>query len=160
MIPMNLRQKMILFIATGGYLGHVPIAPGTFGSLPGLLICLGISDVTLGYAIFLILVLIGAAIGIAQQAEKMIGGKDPNAIVIDEMAGMTVTLLGIPVTPFSLVLGFFVFRGFDILKPFPARLMEQKIPGGAGIVLDDVMAGVYSNVLIRIVLWILATVSR
>ena len=150
---------MILFIATGGYLGHVPIAPGTFGSLPGLLICLGISEVTLGYAIFLILVLIGAAIGIAQQAEKMIGGKDPNAIVIDEMAGMTVTLLGIPVTPFSLVLGFFVFRGFDILKPFPARLMEQKIPGGAGIVLDDVMAGVYSNVLIRIVLWILATVS-
>ena len=159
MILMNLRQKIILFLATGGYLGHVPIAPGTFGSLPGLLICLGMSEVTLGYAIFLILVLIGAAIGIAQQAEKMIGGKDPNAIVIDEMAGMTVTLLGIPLTPFSLILGFFVFRGFDILKPFPARLLEQKIPGGAGIVLDDVMAGIYGNILIRIVLWIMATVT-
>ena len=159
MILMNFRQKILLFLATGGYLGYMPIAPGTFGSLPGLLICLGISKVTLGYAIFLILVLIGAAIGIAQQAEKMIGGKDPNAIVIDEMAGMAVTLLGIPVTPFSLILGFFVFRGFDILKPFPARLFEQKIPGGAGIVLDDVMAGVYGNVLIRIVLWIMATVS-
>ena len=159
MIPMNLRQKIILFFATVGYLGQVPIAPGTFGSLPGLLICLAMSEVTLGYAIFLVLVLIGAAIGIAQQAEKMIGGKDPNAIVIDEIAGMVVTLFGIPVTPFSLILGFFVFRGFDILKPFPARLLDQKVPGGAGIVLDDVTAGVYGNVLIRIVLWIMATVS-
>jgi phosphatidylglycerophosphatase A len=159
MIPMNFRQKIILFLATGGYLGHLPIAPGTFGSLPGLLICLAMSEVPLGYAIFLVLVLIGVAIGIAQQAEKMIGDKDSNSIVIDEMAGMTVTLLGIPVTPFSLILGFFFFRGFDILKPFPARLLDQKVPGGAGIVLDDVMAGLYGNVLIRIVLWIMATVS-
>jgi phosphatidylglycerophosphatase A len=159
MIHMNFRQKIILFLATGAYLGHVPIAPGTFGSLPGLLICLAMSEVALGYAIFLVLVLIGVAIGIAQQAEKMIGDKDPNSIVIDEMAGMTVTLLGIPVTPFSLILGFFVFRGFDILKPFPARLLDQKVAGGAGIVLDDVMAGLYGNVLIRIVLWIMASVS-
>ena len=159
MILMNLRQKIILFLATGGYLGHMPIAPGTFGSFPGLLICLGVSEVTLGYAIFLILVLIFAAVGIAQQAEKMIGGKDPSSIVIDEMTGMTVTLLGIPVTPFSLILGFFIFRGFDILKPFPVRLLDQKVPGGAGIVLDDVMAGVYGNVLIRIILWVMVSVS-
>jgi phosphatidylglycerophosphatase A len=159
MIYMNLRQKIILFLATGGYLGHVPIAPGTFGSLPGLLICLAMSRVTLGYAILLVLVLIGAAIGIAQQAEKIIGGKDPSSIIIDEMAGMTVTLLGIPVTPFSLILGFFVFRGLDILKPFPARLLDQRVPGGAGIVLDDAIAGVYGNVLMRIVLWIITAVS-
>ncbi len=159
MVLMNLRQKIILFLATGAYLGHMPIAPGTFGSLPGLLICLAMSQVTLGYAIFLVLVLIGAAIGIAQQAEKIIGGKDPSSIVIDEMAGMTVTLLGIPVTPFSLILGFFVFRGFDILKPFPVRLVDQRVPGGTGIVLDDVMAGIYGNVLIRIFLWIMTTVS-
>jgi len=87
----------------------------------------------------------------------LIGGKDPSSIVIDEIAGMTVTLLGIPLTPFSLILGFLVFRAFDILKPFPIRLLDQKVPGGAGIVLDDVMAGIYGNLLIRIVLWVAAT---
>ena len=156
---MNSRQKIVLFLATGGYLGHVPIAPGTFGSLPGLLICLGMSGISLRYAILFALVLTGVAIGIAQQAKELIGGKDPSSIVIDEIAGMTVTLLGIPLTPFSLILGFLAFRGFDILKPFPIRLLDQKVPGGAGIVLDDVMAGVYGNLLIRIVLWVTATPS-
>jgi phosphatidylglycerophosphatase A len=154
---MNSRQKLVLFLATGGYLGHMPIAPGTFGSLPGLLICLGMSGIGLGYAILFALVLTGAAIGIAQQAKELIGGRDPSSIVIDEIAGMTVTLVGIPLTPFSLILGFFVFRALDILKPFPIRHLDQKIPGGAGIVLDDVMAGVYGNLLIRILLWMTAT---
>ena len=82
MIPMNLRQKIILFLATGGYLGHMPIAPGTFGSLPGLLICLAMSEVTLGYAIFLVLVLIGVAIGIAQQAEKIIKSGEADVVML------------------------------------------------------------------------------
>ncbi len=156
---MNSKQKIVLFLATGGYLGHVPIAPGTFGSLPGLLICLGMSGMSLGYAILFALILTGVAIVIAQQAKKLIGGKDPSSIVIDEIAGMTVTLLGISLTPFSLVLGFLVFRALDILKPFPIRFLDREVPGGAGIVLDDVMAGVYGNLFIRIVLWVTATVS-
>ena len=156
---MNSRQKIVLLLATGGYLGHVPIAPGTFGSLPGLLICIGMSGISLAYAILFTLALASVAIVIAQQAQKLIGGKDPSSIVIDEITGMTVTLLGIPLTPFSLVLGFLVFRAFDILKPFPIRLLDQRVPGGAGIVLDDVMAGVYGNLLIRIVLWVTMTVS-
>lgn len=156
---MNSRQKIVLILATGGYIGHLPIAPGTFGSLPGLLICLGMSGIGLGYAILFALVLTGVAIGIAQQAEELIGGKDPSSIVIDEITGMVVTLLGIPLTPFSLVLGFLVFRAFDILKPFPIHFLDQKVPGGAGIVLDDVMAGVYGNLLLRIVLWVTATPS-
>jgi phosphatidylglycerophosphatase A len=153
----NSKQKIVLFLATGGYLGHMPIAPGTFGSLPGLLICLGMSRISLCYAILLALVLTGVATVIAQQAKELIGVRDPSSIVIDEITGMTVTLLGIPLTPFSLILGFFVFRAFDILKPFPIRLLDQKVPGGAGIVLDDVMAGVYGNLLIRIFLWATAT---
>jgi phosphatidylglycerophosphatase A len=153
----NSRQKIVLFLATGGYLGHMPIAPGTFGSLPGLLICLGISRISLGYAIMLALILTAMAIGIAQQARKLIGGKDPSSIVIDEITGMTITLLGIPLTPLSLILGFLVFRAFDILKPFPIHFLDEKVPGGAGIVLDDVMAGVYGNLLIRIFLWMTVT---
>ena len=156
---MKSRQKIVLFLATGGYLGHVPIAPGTFGSLPGLLICLGMSGISLGYAILFAIVFAVVALVIAKQAQKLIGGKDPSSIVIDEMTGMIVTLLGIPLTTFSLVLGFLVFRAFDVLKPFPIRHFDQKIPGGAGIVLDDVMAGVYGNLLIRIVLWVMAIVS-
>ena len=156
---MNSRQKIVLFLATGGYLGHVPIAPGTFGSLPGLLICLGMSGISLGYAILFTVVFAVVAIVIAKQAKELIGGKDPRSIVIDEITGMMVTLLGIPLTPFSIILGFLVFRAFDILKPFPIRLLDQKVPGGAGIVLDDVIAGVYGNLLIRIVLWVIATVS-
>jgi phosphatidylglycerophosphatase A len=155
---MNSRQKLVLFLAAGGYLGHVPIAPGTFGSLPGLLICIGISGFSLGYAILVVLVLAIVAIIIAQQAKELIGENDPSSIVIDEIAGMTVTLLGIPLTPFSLIFGFLVFRALDILKPFPIRYLERKIPGGPGIVLDDVMAGVYGNLLIRIVMWVTATV--
>jgi len=156
---MNSRKKIVLFLATGGYLGHVPIAPGTFGSLPGLLICLGMSGISLDYAILLTIVLTGLAIVIAQQAKELIGGKDPSSIVIDEITGMTVTLLGIPLSPFSLILGFLVFRALDILKPFPIRHLDQKVPGGAGIVLDDVMAGVYGNILIRIFLWVTTTAS-
>ena len=154
---MNSRQKLVLFFATGAYLGYMPIAPGTFGSLPGLLICLGMTGIRLGYAILFALVLTGVAMVIAQQAKDLIGGNDPSCIVIDEIAGMTITLLGIPLTPFSLILGFLVFRALDILKPFPIRYLDQTVPGGAGIVLDDVMAGVYGNLLIRIVLWVTAT---
>ena len=101
----------------------------------------------------------GVSIGIAQQAKKLIGGKDPSSIVIDEITGMTFTLLGIPLSPFSLIFGFLVFRALDIFKPFPIHHLEQKISGGAGIVLDDVMAGIYGNLLIRIVLWVTAIVS-
>ena len=156
---MNSKQKLVLILATGGYIGHLPIAPGTFGSLPGLLICLGISGIDLGYAILFTLLFLGLAMIIAQQAKELIGGRDPSSIVIDEIAGMVVTLLGIPLTPFSLVLGFLVFRAFDILKPFPIHFLDQKVPGGAGIVLDDVIAGVYGNILIRIILWMTATIS-
>lgn len=156
---MNSKQKIVLFLATGGYLGYVPIAPGTFGSLPGLLICLGMSGISLDYAILLTLVLTSVAIVIAQQAKELIGGKDPSSIVIDEIAGMTVTLLGLPLTPFSLILGFLVFRTLDILKPFPIRYLDQKVPGGVGIVLDDIMAGVYGNLLIRLFLWMTTAAS-
>ena len=155
---MNFRQKLVLILATGGYIGHLPIAPGTFGSLPGLLICFGMSKIGLGYAILFTFVLTGVAIVIAQQAKELIGGRDPSSIVIDETAGMVVTLLGIPVTPLSLVLGFLVFRAFDILKPFPIHFLDQRVPGGAGIVLDDVMAGLYGNLLVRVVLWVAATI--
>ena len=75
--------------------------------------------------------------------------EDPGCIVIDEIVGIMVTFIGLPFNMVNLVLGFVFFRVIDILKPYPIRSMEKKLSGGAGIVLDDVAAGIYSNLLLR-----------
>jgi len=91
---------------------------------------------------------------VADITEKIVSQKDPGCIVIDEYAGMLVTFLGIQFTWVSAVFGFFIFRFFDILKPVPIRTLEKKLPGGAGVVLDDVLAGVFSNIALRIILFL------
>ena len=89
--------------------------------------------------------------GLAHVAENVLKKRDPGCIVIDEVAGQVVTLIGLPVNWISLAAGFVVFRGFDILKPFPIRTVERNISGGAGVVLDDVAAGILNNIVLRIV---------
>jgi phosphatidylglycerophosphatase A len=93
--------------------------------------------------------LIFLAVWVAGEAERLLGQKDAGSIVIDEIVGMVVALAVLPLTPFNLAAGFIAFRVFDISKPFPARLIDARVPGGWGIVLDDVVAGVYSNILLR-----------
>ncbi len=143
-----------MFLATGGFVGHMPIAPGTFGSLLGIPLCYALAQIRLPLAIVGALVLITGAIWIAQQAETITQQKDPGKIVIDEIAGMVVTLIGIPFHLTSMVIGFFIFRAMDIIKPFPIRSLERQISGGAGVVLDDVAAGIYGNILVRIILYV------
>ncbi|NDY71211.1 phosphatidylglycerophosphatase A [Desulfobacter hydrogenophilus] len=146
-------QKTILIIATGFGLGRIPFAPGTFGTLAGLpLIGLMVWLATAGTpgaaALFLVGVIL-CAVWISQEAEILIGGKDPGAIVIDEMAGFCVTMTLVPVTVLTLAAGFIAFRCFDILKPFPIRWFEKTFSGGAGIVLDDIMAGLLAAFLLK-----------
>lgn len=81
------------------------------------------------------------------------GGKDPSSVVCDEISGILVSIFLIPFSAFNAILVFILFRFFDILKPYPIRLMERKIKGGPGIVLDDIMAGVYANISAHLVLW-------
>ena len=95
------------------------------------------------------------AIWVAQEAERQIKEKDPGCIVIDEIAGMMVTLLGLPFDPLTVVAGFLIFRILDIFKPFPARLLEKTIPGGAGVVLDDIAAGIWGNLVLRVILMLM-----
>jgi len=83
-------------------------------------------------------------------AEKILIQKDPGCIVIDEIAGIMIAFLGMPFNTISVAAGFITFRFFDILKPFPIRYMERRIAGGAGVVMDDLMAGVYSNIALRL----------
>ena len=151
---MQFRDKAVMFLATGGFVGHIPIAPGTFGSLLGLPLCYALAQIPLPWAIVVAVSLIVVAIWIAQRAEAITKQKDPGKIVIDEIAGMVITLIGIPFHLTSMVIGFFIFRALDILKPFPIRSLERRLSGGAGVVMDDVAAGIYGNILVRIILYV------
>ena len=148
---MNFKEKVVLFIATGCFIGKIPFAPGTFGSLAGILLCFIFSKTSELAAIFYLVVFIIFSIWIANDTEKILNKKDPGSIVIDEIAGMAVTLIGLPFNIFYVATGFIVFRILDISKPFPIRYIEKRIPGGAGIVLDDVAAGIIANVILRMI---------
>jgi phosphatidylglycerophosphatase A len=138
-----------MFLATGCYVGRIPIAPGTFGSLLAILPCFLLSDLPLVVTVGIIFVFICFAVWVAKAAEEILKAQDPGCIVIDEMAGMMVTLAGLPFDVLTVVSGFFVFRILDIIKPFPIRTAERHFSGGTGVVLDDVIAGIVGNVLLR-----------
>jgi phosphatidylglycerophosphatase A len=143
-------DNLILFLSSGTYLGYIPIASGTFGTLWGLPLACWLSDYALWLQILLIAAAIGAAIYLADRAEKIWNRKDPSRVVIDEIVGYLVTMAGLPFSWQTAVWGFFIFRALDILKPFPVRTIDRSLPGGWGIVLDDVLAGVYGNILLRL----------
>ena len=145
----NWRQAAVMFLATGCYVGRIPVAPGTFGSLLALIPCFFLSCLPLAVTLAIILFFIGLAAWVATGAEQILKAQDPGCIVIDEVAGMMVTLAGLPFDVLTVVSGFIVFRILDIIKPFPIRTAERHFSGGAGVVLDDVIAGIVGNVLLR-----------
>ena len=151
---MKFRERAVLFVATGFFIGTVPVAPGTFGSLIGLPACFLLSRLNFVQSVICILVFIVFAIGITSAAEKILKQKDPGSIVIDEIAGLMVTFTGLPFNLKTAVAGFIIFRVLDILKPFPIRILDKRLAGGSGIVLDDVLAGVYGNLIIRLVIYL------
>ena len=146
---MNLKQKSVMFFATGCFIGNISFAPGTFGSILGLPLCFFLSKINLSIAVFLTVIFIFFSIWIAQRAEKILNTEDPGCIVIDEIAGILVTFTGLPFNIISVVFGFLIFRALDIWKPYPISWMERHLSGGAGIVMDDVAAGIFSNLLLR-----------
>ena len=140
-------RRLGVFIATCAHVGYAPVAPGTFGSAVGLVVYYLVrrqasTAVELG-VIALILVV---GLWSATEAEHHFGGIDPGPVVIDEVIGMLITLALHPVNVAGAIVGFFIFRVLDVVKPWPARRLEL-LPGGFGVVLDDVMAGVYGNLL-------------
>ncbi|MCZ6481196.1 MAG: phosphatidylglycerophosphatase A [candidate division NC10 bacterium] len=137
-------------IATGVYVGYLPPAPGTLGSLLGLLLLWPLKPGTV--QVLVTLFLIGVGIVVADRAARVIGGQDPPVIVIDEIAGIAVATLLLPPQVQERVVAFVIFRLFDVIKPFPARQAER-LPGGFGIVGDDLIAGLYTNLLVRV--WLL-----
>jgi phosphatidylglycerophosphatase A len=145
----NIKQKAIIFLATGGLIGYSPIAPGTFGSAAALPLCLLISLMPISAAMVFVAALLLFSVWIAHGAQQIIGRSDPPEVVVDEICGMAVTMLALPFSPVFVVGGFALFRVFDILKPFPIRWVDKHVPGGLGILLDDLLAGIFANAILR-----------
>ncbi len=152
---MDLKQKLILFFATGFYSGKIPFAPGTFGTIAALPFALVFLLIPTSFYGLYIVTLILLSIYLADKTEKIVDQKDPGCIVIDEIAGYVVTMSVVPIQINTLIAGFFIFRFFDIFKFGPVKYFENNFPGGAGVVLDDIMAGVFSAVVLKLLyLWI------
>ncbi|RJQ70867.1 MAG: phosphatidylglycerophosphatase A [Desulfobacteraceae bacterium] len=151
---MIFRRCAVLFLATGGYVGRIPKAPGTAGALMALPIIYVLAQFRPALSALMCIVLTAFAVWIAAAAERQLGAKDPGCIVIDEIAGMTVALLGIPLNLGTGAAGFLLFRFFDVLKPPPVRLLERHLSGGWGVVMDDIAAGVMANLVLRIGLYL------
>jgi len=143
-------SRLIIAMASVGYAGFSPRAPGTAGTAVGILVYLLYSPFPpllyfLSTGAFLIL-----ACWISGHAEALLGQEDSPKIVIDEVTGYLVTMAFVPCTAFSIVGGFLFFRVLDIIKPPPANWINREMKGGWAVVLDDVVAGVYANVLLRL----------
>ncbi len=146
-------------LATGLGVGRSPYAPGTMGSLLGVLLVYFLLPQHFGLQFLLFAVVFVVALITSQWLAEAEGTKDPSVVVIDEIAGQLVTFLWIPFIDLHsfkvLLAGFLMFRAFDIWKPWPIRKAEN-LPGGLGIVLDDVLAGIFANIILQVWLrWII-----
>lgn len=147
--------RLAVLVASFGYTGYFPMAPGTAGSAAALVLYAlvrrsGSSWVEGG------VIAVVAVVGTwaASTAERHFGRTDPGQIVIDEVLGMLMTLAFVQVTWLGVLVGFFLFRALDIVKPFPAAAAEG-LHGGLGVMADDAICGVYGNILMRVLIWLL-----
>lgn len=141
-------RRVIKFTTSFFYLGHSPFMPGTLGSLAGLLIYFAVKD-KLPIYIFSILFLFILGILFSSEAERIYKRKDAQMIVIDEACGMMLALFLVPYSIWTMILGFALFRIFDILKPPPAKAIE-KFSGAFGIMFDDIIAAIYTNFVLQV----------
>lgn len=148
-------RRLGLFIATFGYIGYAPVAPGTFGSAAGLAVYAAVrssGSFSVEAAAIVLLFLVGVWSG--TEAEHHFGGIDPAPIVMDEVVGMLITLAFLPVNWIGAVVGFLVFRLLDVFKPWPAAQFEA-LPGGLGVMADDGMAAIYGNLVMQVLIrWV------
>jgi phosphatidylglycerophosphatase A len=142
----QLRQRVSLlnpdhFFGLGFGAGLIPLMPGTFGSLAAIPLLLAMSSLSIFWFVFITLLAIIIGIRFCQKTTDALGLHDHGSIVWDEIAGMMVVFIALPINTLTLAIGFLLFRFFDILKPWPISLFDRKVHGGFGIMLDDVVAG-------------------
>jgi phosphatidylglycerophosphatase A len=146
-------SRIATLIATGLGSGYSPFAPGTAGSAVGALFLLPFVGTGAWPLAVAIVILFAVGVWASGHVAAHAGLKDPGIVVVDEVIGMWISVLGLPLTLPIVLAGFVLFRIFDVVKPPPARQFEA-LPGGYGIVCDDVMAGIYANLVLRAALWL------
>jgi phosphatidylglycerophosphatase A len=144
-------NRFFLLLATGFGVGYSPIAPGTLGTLVAIPIYYFLSEIPSALYEITLIGFIFLSVWISEKAEIFFVKKDDQRIVIDEIVGFLITMLWVPKTTRFIIIGFILFRFFDILKPFPIRRLEKGLKGGYGVVLDDVAAGVYANIILQVI---------
>jgi phosphatidylglycerophosphatase A len=147
-----LFDRLIKILATGFGSGLVPFAPGTAGTIVGIPIYLAFSQLSWTLYFVLTVAFTGLACYVSNKAERIFGEKDISLIVIDEMTGFQWTMFLVAPTVLHVSIGFILFRLFDIFKIFPAGYFQRKLPGGYGVVIDDVVAGMYANITLLLII--------
>ncbi len=149
-----MKHKVAYFIASCAYAGYFPFAPGTVGSAVGVLVDRLLRATVPVWTQGLVIVALTIVGIVAADIVEKDTHEDPSLVVLDELVGMLLSVFLLPLSLVGLVMGFLIFRIFDIVKPFPCR-QSERLPGGLGIMADDVIAGLYTNIVLRLigVLW-------
>jgi len=149
------KKSIIFFLATGAYSGNIAFAPGTWGTLAGLPFCYALSFLPGLLQLAILISFMPIAAWISGQGEQYLETKDPGAIVIDEIAGIMITLVLLPFNFINVTAGFLLFRFFDILKPYPISKAENYFQGGTAVLMDDVIAGIFARIVLEcLIRWI------
>ncbi len=148
----RLKKFGIVYLATGSYFGFFPIASGTAGTVVGVAIVWAYRDFPLWSQLLLCLALGAVGVWVSGQAERIFRKSDSSYIVIDEIVGFMITMIGIPITPYWLICGFILFRFLDVVKLPPADYFDERVKNGWGVMLDDVFAGIYGNIWLHLML--------
>ncbi|MEO6029895.1 MAG: phosphatidylglycerophosphatase A [Candidatus Binatia bacterium] len=145
-------DRLVILLASGAYVGYIPVASGTFGSLLALPLLVALAGATWPPAITvaLIVALSALAMPVCGRAGRVYGQADSSRIVLDEICGMLIAGAFLPATLGTLGLAFLAFRLFDIVKPFPAGHFDRHVKNGFGVVADDLIAGIYANLVVRV----------
>jgi phosphatidylglycerophosphatase A len=147
--------RLAVLLATVAYCGYFPVAPGPIGSAAGLVVYLLVWwTQSRGVEVALIVGVYAVGTWAATHAERYFGGIDPGPVVIDEVLGQLITFAFIPIGWRAALAGFVLFRIYDVIKPYPANRLE-KLHGGLGVMSDDAAAGVYANITLRLLMWLL-----
>ena len=147
-----MSSNLARLMATFFYMGYIPVAPGTSASLVGMFFYLIFCQNMVAYvAVFAVVLFLGFLA--SDLAEQSIGEKDPSCIVIDEVSGVMIAFFMLPFSWPVVFTGFFLFRAFDMFKIYPVNKFEP-LPGGVGVMMDDIVAGLYTNVTMHLALWL------
>ena len=150
-----MMRRLVLFIASGAYTGYIPVASGTWGTLlafPLFWLFEPWRHLSTGLYLGSYFAAVLGACWVAGRAEVFLNEHDSHAIVIDEIVGYLAATLFMAPTWENTLVAFVIFRVFDVIKPFPAGYIDRAVPGGAGVVLDDVVSGIYANLATRILM--------